>query len=236
MFPRMLSLMLVMAVMSVPAFVEAAPRLEISSQEYDFGEIQFGKQATATFTVRNTGNKVLVIDRVRTSCGCTKAELSSSELPPKQSTGLTVRFDSSGLKAGKKIKTVFLESNDRGTPVAKLRIFADIIKEIAVEPSGLVTRLTGSNDGVEFTLTARNKWNAPVTLALSTVQGSLTKAALNPKKVTILPGSQSKFSVNLELPGKDNPKLYRGRLILETNHPSEKWIGLPYFIKVDTPK
>lgn len=44
------------------------------------------------------------------------------------------------------------------------------------------------------------------------------------------------LTVRLEHPAKKNPKFFNGRLILETNHPEEESIGLPYFIKLDTGK
>jgi len=233
MLPRMLTLMLVMAITFPLVSTAASPTLEISPKEHNFGEVQFGKQATARFTVRNVGSEALVIRRVRTSCGCTKAELSSRELPPKEPTELTVTFDSSGLSAGKKIKTVFLESNDRDNPITKVSIFATVIREVVVEPDRLVTRIAGFKDRLEFSLTALNRSTRPIILAFSSIQGSLTKAVLHPQKVTVSPDSESSFTVTLELTGTDNPKYFNGRLILESNHPGEKWIGMPYFIKVD---
>ena len=108
-----------------------------------------------------------------------------NELPPNESTDLTVTFDSSGLKSGKTIKTVFLESNDKDNPVTKVKIFATVIKEIVVEPAHLVTRITGSEKQVEFPLSVRNRWSKPVILGFSSIQGSLSAATLTPKEVTI---------------------------------------------------
>lgn len=233
MLSRTLTLTLVLAVTFPLVSIAASPRLEISPKEHDFGEVQFGKQARTSFTVRNVGNQALVIDRVRTSCGCTRAELSSKDLPRNESTELTVTFDSSGLTAGKKVKTVFLESNDRNSPVTRVNIFATVIREIIVEPERLVTRLAGFNDRLDFSLTVRNQSALPLTLRLSNIQGSLTKAALNPQEVSVQSGSESQFTITLELTEKNSPQYFNGRIILETSHPGEKWIGIPYFIKVD---
>jgi hypothetical protein len=233
MLPRMLTLILVTAVTFPLVSAGASPNLDINPKEHNFGDVQYGKQASTRFTVRNVGGQPLVIRRVRTSCGCTKADLSSGELLPKESTELTVTFDSSGLKAGKNIKTVFLESNDQHNPVTEVSIFANVVKEVVVEPSRLVTRLTGYRERVGFPLTVRNRSASTVTLAFSGIQGSLEKAVLTPQKVTVAPGNESRFTITLELTGRDNRKYFNGRFILETDHPGEKWIGLPYFIKVD---
>jgi hypothetical protein len=115
-----------------------------------------------------------------------------------------------------------------------LTIFATVVREVVVEPASLVTRLTGLKKTVEFSMKARNQSAKPVTLRLSSIQGSLTRAVMKPDEVTIAQGSESRFRVRMELTGKGNPHYFRGRLILETNHPGEKWIGLPYFIKVDS--
>ncbi len=236
MLHRMLALMLVMAFSFPSVSIAVASRLSISPSEYDFGEVQFGKETSATFQVRNAGAEAVTIRRVRTSCGCTTANVSTTEIRPKESADLTVKFDSSGLKAGKTTKTVLVESNEPGNPIAKLRIFATVIKEIVVEPPNLVTRINGSTPQVEFPLTVRNNWNSPVTLSLANIQGTLKKAILTPQQVTISPGSASRFAVRMELEGNPKAKFFNGRLILGTNHPGEKWIGLPYFIKVDEAK
>ncbi len=236
MLPRMLAFMLVTTITLPLVSTAASPRLVINPKEHNFGEVQFGRLATTKFNVRNTGNETLVIRQVRTSCGCTKAYVSSNRLPPKESTELTVTFDSSGLKRGKTIKRIFIESNDRENSVTKVNIFATVRREVIIEPSRLVTKLTASEEQVEFSVIARNQSRKPFTLALSGIQGSLSKAFLKPQEVSVSPGSESRFTITLVLSGNDNPKYFSGRLILETNHPEEKWIGLPYFMKVDRTK
>lgn len=234
--PKKLILASLMAVMLLPISIGAYPRLEISPKEINFKEVQFGEQASARLTVRNTGDQPLLIQRVRTSCGCTKADLTRIKIHPSDSTEMTVLFDASGLKAGKKVKTVFLESNDQENPVTRVKVFATVTREVMIEPERMVTKLDDSKEQIEFSLTVRNRSSSPVSVALSDIQGSLKKAALIPREVTVSPGSESRVTVRLDLSGTENPKYFSGRLILETDHPGEKWIGVPYFIKVDRSK
>jgi hypothetical protein len=235
---RTFILIFIMAVILPPISADAAPVLQVNPKEYDFNDVGLGNKATAKLTVRNAGDETLIIRRVRTSCGCTKADVAKNELDPKESTELTVKFDATGLKAGKNIKTVYLTSNDRNSTVTNVRIFANVVRDVFVEPANLVTKLTGSGKRVEFSMTALNRSAGPVTLELSKVQGALKTAEMIPQKVTVSPNSESTFTLRLDAKGEGdkNASYLSGRLVLETSHSKEEWIGVPYFIKLKKSK
>lgn len=61
----------------------AQPKLNFASTRHDYGMIkeEAGKQE-AVFTFNNTGDSVLVITRVQSSCGCTASDYTKSPVPP----------------------------------------------------------------------------------------------------------------------------------------------------------
>lgn len=75
----------------------AQPIAMFDRTEYDFGTILWKKPVTATFSVRNRGNKPLVITDIRTSCGCTAAEWTQKPIPAGESGQVTATFDAKQL-------------------------------------------------------------------------------------------------------------------------------------------
>ena len=53
--------------------VADAPSIQVTPASYDFGAVIYGDVATHTLRVTNTGAAPLIIQRLSTSCGCTKA-------------------------------------------------------------------------------------------------------------------------------------------------------------------
>lgn len=72
---------------------------------HDFGPIDARYPVSRTFTLRNSGDATLSITKVESECGCTVPELLETEIPPGESTTLTVTFDPEG-KSGLVTKTV----------------------------------------------------------------------------------------------------------------------------------
>jgi len=89
----------------------AAPTLLIETHDYDFGEIVQGETFDYTFRFQNSGDQVLEISNVRSSCGCTAALLTERKLAPGVVGELKVSFNSRGFR-GKVKKMVTFETND----------------------------------------------------------------------------------------------------------------------------
>ncbi|HEX9188383.1 MAG TPA: DUF1573 domain-containing protein, partial [Vicinamibacteria bacterium] len=70
-----------------------APRIRVEPESFDFGKARPGKVLRKEFTIRNFGDAPLVIEGVRTTCGCTAALSDESRVPPGGATALRVSFD-----------------------------------------------------------------------------------------------------------------------------------------------
>lgn len=100
--------------------------IKFNSLEHDFGTIQQETVVRFTFLFMNTGNSPLIIERVKTSCGCTGTLLSSKELKPGEQGSLEITFDS-GNDIGLTTRTISIFTNDPANKVVKIKIKANII-------------------------------------------------------------------------------------------------------------
>ncbi len=52
-------------------------KVQVDKKSFDWGQIPYsGGNATKTFTVKNTGTDILKLSNIKTSCTCTKADIS----------------------------------------------------------------------------------------------------------------------------------------------------------------
>jgi len=61
---------------------------------HNFGEIEQGSPATASFTIRNDGKEPLVITAVSTSCGCTAPAYPKQPVQPGKSGEIKLTYNS----------------------------------------------------------------------------------------------------------------------------------------------
>lgn len=92
-----------------------APTFEwVSETVYDYGDLTLNVPAPHEFIFKNTGDAPLVIDNVRSICGCTATEWTETPVEPGKTGFIKVVFDAK--KAGyfyKKV-TVFFNHQKKG--------------------------------------------------------------------------------------------------------------------------
>ena len=106
--------------------VDAAPKIECSNTNFNFGDIDEGKRVKCTFTIKNCGKSDLEIYKITTGCGCTEAKADKMIIPPGEDTKIAVTFDSTK-RHGKQIKTITLFNNCPLTPEFQLTISGNVI-------------------------------------------------------------------------------------------------------------
>ena len=89
----------------------AQPKLNFANTRHDYGTIkeEAGKQE-AVFNFTNTGDSVLVLTRVQSSCGCTAADYTKSPVPPGGKGFVKAVFDPKGYSS-RFAKSVTVYSN-----------------------------------------------------------------------------------------------------------------------------
>ncbi|MBN1142266.1 MAG: DUF1573 domain-containing protein [Deltaproteobacteria bacterium] len=111
-----------------------APKLVLEQPSFDFGQIYSGEKVIHVFKFRNAGEAPLILEKVRQSCGCTAAILSSAALEPGATGEIQSIFNSSGF-SGQVVKTLSLYSNDPTYPVAQLYLRGEVQPEVILRPN-----------------------------------------------------------------------------------------------------
>jgi hypothetical protein len=104
------------------------PRIEISDKFFNFGSIGPTEVVTHEFTIANTGEAPLSINRAYTTCGCTTADFTSAIIPPGKVSIMTLRLDA-GLHdvRGQTVRRgVIIENNDPNDSSAEIWIQASV--------------------------------------------------------------------------------------------------------------
>ena len=75
----------------------AQPKATFDKMTHEFGVVLWKHPATATFQIKNDGDKPLVISNVTTSCGCTVADWTKEPIAPGATGVVTSTFDAKTL-------------------------------------------------------------------------------------------------------------------------------------------
>ena len=108
-----------------PEELANAPVVSFDEQSYDFGEINQGDEVEHTFTIKNSGERDLIIRRVKTSCGCTAVTPEKQVISENESVPLKVKFNSRG-KRGRQNKSITVITNDPKNPTSILRVSSNV--------------------------------------------------------------------------------------------------------------
>lgn len=102
------------------------PKIFALEKEFDFGTVEQGEIVLHDYTITNNGDDVLVINRVRASCGCTAAKPDKNELKPGESTTIHVEFNSRNRK-GRQKKYIYIYTNDPNSPEYRLKLTGEVL-------------------------------------------------------------------------------------------------------------
>jgi hypothetical protein len=212
------------------------PKIKFEKLSHDYGKVSSGQSVSAEFEFRNEGDATLKIENLTASCGCTKAVEGKKEIPPRGTAKISAQFDTIGMKAGRKQKTIFVKTNDPVTPVVKLTLYADVVKEINVTPPSLNKKVSSLADPIVFPLNITDTATTGYKIFdAETVEGE-GQVSLDPSNVTLQPKSTSHLKLMLKLKPEPNRSFYAGKVRLKTDHPSESEIEIPFLVKLNDPR
>ena len=101
------------------------PKILVSEQEWDFGKVIQGEKPNHTFIVKNGGEGDLIIERIKESCACIEASISTTHIQPGESAEVKVSYDTTDY-VGKDEKHFHIYSNDPQQPDKKINLFVEI--------------------------------------------------------------------------------------------------------------
>lgn len=105
----------------------------ITPENRDLGKVIYGDVPTTTFTFTNFGPFPLIITRISTSCGCTKAEVDKKELGAYEATKIKVSFNPAvhrdATDIGSVTRTIYIQTDDPNFPQVSSTITAEVVKQ-----------------------------------------------------------------------------------------------------------
>jgi hypothetical protein len=200
----------------------------ISSPEpvYNFGEMDNTLEVKHDFVVKNTGNGVLEIKDVKTSCGCTVAALKKKSLNPGEETQVSATFKLQG-KQGPQTKTITVTSNDPATAAYQLKIEGTALAAVAIEPKTLAFGMI--EDDQPKTLTATITATKPeLSFKITGVESTSQDFEIAQKEVT----AGKSYEVSATLKGGLKPGNYSTRIQIKTDHPEHSTLMVSAFAQV----
>ncbi len=117
---------------AAPPVAAAPPRIEFDTLTYDFGRVAETTMHRGRLAFRNAGGSPLVIDEIKTTCGCTAVALEKREYAAGESGTLEIEFDP--VAPGDQKKYINVISNDASSPITKITMIADVIAFVDIEP------------------------------------------------------------------------------------------------------
>ncbi len=172
------------------------PKIRIDPLKFDFGTVWVGQPAKGTVTVRNVGTAPLLINDVKSSCGCTTPTRPKSPIAPGAASEFTITYNTG--HAGKANKRVTLHTNDPTNAQVVVPVTGEVKPIFKGTPSDHVTfgRL-----GIESAETSKvvfeNQYDKPLELKIKEGQDF---GKFDVKLETIEKGRKYELSVTTKPP------------------------------------
>ncbi len=179
-------------------YMSAAQVITFKEPEFDFGDIGNVHPVTREVQFENTGDKQLVIENVKGSCGCTTGELAKDVLEPGEVGSLTVSFNPEG-RNGKQRKRVIFTSNDTENENKSISFTANIVPSWDTLPDRI--EFTMNDDGATYTKSSevfhiRNHTDKPITVDKVYCNGAKLQVT-DPGVTEIGPGASLEVTVSV---------------------------------------
>ena len=205
-------------------------KITFVKETHDFETIEKGQKVSVEFEFENSGNEILEIQDVKTSCGCTTAKPEKATYNPGEKGKIPVTFDSTRFN-GKITKTITVMSNDPQRPRLPLKITGEIVSEVEVKPAMLslfnIKRSEAAESEIVISTPRMEKIEVTgVTTDLDFLE--IQSVQTDPKNVTI------KVKVNPEKASKGT-HTFRGNISATTNSKSQKELKIPVNVKFEEP-
>jgi len=113
--------------------VSSRPEGEVTTIQWidsvkNYGKINEGQVLEVAFRFKNTGDKPLVIENVRPSCGCTAANPPEKPILPGEEGEINASFNSQG-REGTNKKDIYVTTNTKNKKEHVLHFDVEVIKK-----------------------------------------------------------------------------------------------------------
>jgi hypothetical protein len=208
----------------------AGPKLQVQDPTFDFGEAYQGDKVSHVYQIANQGDEPLLIDRVRSSCGCTAVLISAKNLPPGGTGELQANFDSSRFR-GDVVKTIYLYSNDPNQPVVQLQMQGKVLELVAIEPGQVNFGQVKVRQPVSATVTLRNQGRN--TLDLGAPRATAAELRVKIPKASLASGDE--VTLDLQLTPKPGQARFSGYVLIPLEGVPHNELRIPVYATITDP-
>ena len=127
----LLGIMLLMAgaAKAQDAKTQNGPEIEFEKVVHDYGDVPYNGDGKCEFRLTNTGNEPLLVQKPKSSCGCTIPSWPQEPILPGESDVIKVTYRTD--RTGNINKTVTITSNAINSPTVVLRIKGRVLDPAA---------------------------------------------------------------------------------------------------------
>ncbi len=155
------------------------PQISVTRGLMEIASVKAGKDAEVRYSFSNLGDAPLVISDVKTTCGCTVAELSAKTIPPGGDGYVRVVFHAEKRRELTQ-KYIYLYTNDPSHPKVQLTLQAQVDTDVDWSPDSLAANWP-IHDGVVGTVTIQSYSMKDLTFSPPTSQNGLVQPELEKK-------------------------------------------------------
>lgn len=106
---------------------ENGPEIEFEKLVHDYGEVQYNGNGECEFRFTNTGNEPLILQKPKSSCGCTVPTWPKEPILPGESDVIKVTYKTT--KVGAINKSITVTSNAKTNATVVLRIKGTVLPQ-----------------------------------------------------------------------------------------------------------
>jgi hypothetical protein len=107
--------------------VQNGPEIEFEKIVHDYGDVPYNGNGECEFRFTNTGNEPLLVQKPKSSCGCTIPSWPKEPILPGESEVIKVTYRTN--RVGNINKTVTVTSNAISNPTVVLRIKGRVLEQ-----------------------------------------------------------------------------------------------------------
>jgi hypothetical protein len=107
--------------------VQNGPEIEFEKVVHDYGDVPYNGNGECEFRFTNTGNEPLLVQKPKSSCGCTIPSWPKEPILPGESEVIKVTYRTN--RVGNINKTVTVTSNAIANPTVVLRIKGRVLEQ-----------------------------------------------------------------------------------------------------------
>ncbi|MBA3036902.1 MAG: DUF1573 domain-containing protein [Desulfobacterium sp.] len=201
-----------------------SPVAVLEEEVFRFDTVIEGTAVTHDFIIKNAGNAPLLIEKVKTSCGCTTANY-TKQIPPGTEGKISINGNTTSYAGSKFLKTIAVYTNDPKNKQLNLYLKGEVEAFGSIDPKNIILKgVAGSIIQSQIIITPLKKY--PFNIVSSYADNLENKIIF----------TLEKEADNYLLTAKnliEKAETYRGSIHLKTDNPakSEIVIYVTGFIK-----